>query len=369
MRILILNWRDIKNPQSGGAEILTHELAKRLIRNKHEVIQFSSKFTGAKQAEIIDGVKILRDGNPDVRTLLSSVHYKAFRYYSKNLKGKIDLVIDEIHGAPFFTPLYVKEKKVVLICEVAGKLWDVAVKFPFNILGKTVEAIYPLLYKSNRILTISESSKEELKTLGFSTSKIDILPLGCSTPIISSLPKKNEFPTIIFVGRITKQKGIEDAIKVAAILKKTFPKIMLWIVGRGDKEYTKYLINMIARFSLSENVKFWGFTDDNLKNKLLEKSQVLISPSAKEGWGLTVHEAGARGTPSVVYNVEGLREVLVNNVNGYLCSKNTPNEMAKLVQEILENKKKYSALQKGAIEERRKYTWDKTFNKFNSVIK
>jgi len=60
MKILILNWRDIKNPLSGGAEILTHELSKRLVAEGHVVIQFSSRFDGSKEEEVIDGVRIIR---------------------------------------------------------------------------------------------------------------------------------------------------------------------------------------------------------------------------------------------------------------------------------------------------------------------
>ena len=58
-KILILNWRDIKNPNSGGAEVLTHEMAKRWVLWGHEVTQFSSKFRGAKGEEVVDGVRII----------------------------------------------------------------------------------------------------------------------------------------------------------------------------------------------------------------------------------------------------------------------------------------------------------------------
>src|SRR3989344_2724176 len=115
MKVLILNWRDIKNPQSGGAEILTHEIAKRLVKKGNSVTLFCSKYPGAKEREVLDGVEIIRQGYPDARLLLSSVHYKAFKFYRSKMMGKVDLVVDEIHGVPFFTPLYVKEKKIALI--------------------------------------------------------------------------------------------------------------------------------------------------------------------------------------------------------------------------------------------------------------
>src|SRR3989344_4172635 len=188
MKILILNWRDIKNPLSGGAEILTHELSKRLVAKGHIITQFSSYFYLAKEEETLDGVRIIREGNPDARTLLNSVQFKAYRRYKKEFEGKVDLVIDEVHGIPFFTPFYVKEKKVALICEVAGDLWDIAVSFPFNILGKIIEKIYPFFYSKVKIITISSSSKKELSEIGFNSSKINIIPMGSNSNVVNSLP-------------------------------------------------------------------------------------------------------------------------------------------------------------------------------------
>src|SRR3989344_8185981 len=188
MIILIFNWRDIKNPSSGGAEILTHELAKYLVKKKNKVTLFTSKFEGSSDTEDIDGVTIIRDGYSIARYFFNSVHYLAFKRYRTHFEGKVDLVIDEVHGIPFFTPFYVKEKKVALICEVAGDLWDIAVSFPFNILGKIIEKIYPFFYSKVKIITISSSSKKELSEIGFNSSKINIIPMGSNSNVVNSLP-------------------------------------------------------------------------------------------------------------------------------------------------------------------------------------
>lgn len=103
MKILIFNWRDIKNPSSGGAEILIHELAKFLISKKNEVILFTSRFRGSAETENVDGVRIIRFGQPITYYFLNSVYFLAYKYYKKNFEGKVDLVIDSVHGLPFFT--------------------------------------------------------------------------------------------------------------------------------------------------------------------------------------------------------------------------------------------------------------------------
>lgn len=369
MNILILNWRDIKNPLSGGAEILTHELSKRLVGKGHSVTQFSSYFDGSKKEEIIDGVRIIREGNPDARTLLNCVQFRAYRRYRKEFMGRVDLVVDEVHGIPFFTPLYVKEKKVALICEVAGDLWDIAVSFPFNMLGRVVERIYPFFYSKIKIITISESSKKELSEIGFNSSRVNVIPMGSNSKIINtpSLKEKNE--TLVFLSRLAKSKGVEDAIKSVALLKNDFPNLKLWIIGRGEENFKKKLNELVKNLEIENQIIFFDFVSEDKKQDLLTRAHILLMPSLKEGWGLTVHEAGARATPAIVYDVAGLREVVKDNINGIICKTNSAKEIAKNTKRLLSDKSLYEKLQKGAINERKKHSWDETVNQFLNFIK
>ncbi len=63
MRILWFNWRDIQNPEAGGAEVFTHEVMKRLTRRGLEMTLFTSRFKGCQLNENINGVDIIREGN------------------------------------------------------------------------------------------------------------------------------------------------------------------------------------------------------------------------------------------------------------------------------------------------------------------
>src|SRR5258708_8108017 len=134
MKILILNWRDIKNPESGGAEIVTMEHAKAWIKNGHSVTWLASAFKDSAKEEIINSVRIVRRGNWITVFLLAPFFY----FFSKQ---KYDLVIDEIHGIPFFTPLYVRKPKIAFIHEVASNIWDYMYPFPINKIGKITERL------------------------------------------------------------------------------------------------------------------------------------------------------------------------------------------------------------------------------------
>ena len=369
MRILILNWRDIKNNKSGGAEILTHECAKRWVADGHEVVQISEKYDGGLKEEIIDGVKIRRMGSADIRKGGVPVQAAAFWWYLKKKRENFDVVIDEIHGIPFFTPFYVKGKKVALICEVADKIWDVIFPFPLNILGKFVERNYFKFYKKNLFLTISEASRKELIMMGVERKKAIVVPMGITIPDALRNYQKEKHPTIIFVARLSKAKGIEDAIHMIKIIAKTFPDIVLQVVGRGDDKYTKYLIFLSKKLGVSDRIKFYGYISEKEKFNMLSTSHILISPSMKEGFGLTIAEAGFVGTPSVVYNSSGLSEVVEDRKTGLICKNNTPSDLAKHITILLRNKTLYDKLSSAAKEKSKQYDWNKTADFIIKILK
>lgn len=72
----------------------------------------------------------------------------------------INMVIDTIHGLPLFSPLYVRCRQVLWVCEVAGTIWDKMYPFPINWIGKILEKLVYILYRNSEIWAISESTKK-----------------------------------------------------------------------------------------------------------------------------------------------------------------------------------------------------------------
>lgn len=351
MRILILNWRDIKNPSSGGAEILTHEIAKRWVRWGHVVTQFSSGFKNSLKEEKIDGVRIVRGGR------WWNVHVFAFFYYL-SIKKSIDVIIDEVHWFPFFSAVYARKKTLLLVCEVAGRLFYNLFPYPLAFMWRMFEKFYFVIYKNIPMVAISMSTKNDLIKEGFKENNIAVLPMGLNLPKDLKIYPKERKSTIVYLGRLIAQKGIEDTIVSFSIIKKHIPDSELWILGSGKASYIKKIRKNISRLSLTKSVFFFGFVSEEDKFKLLSKAHILISPSIHEGWGLTVPEAGAVGTVSVVYNSAGLRDLIVNGKNGLICKQNTPIDLAKNIIMLLKNKDLYSKLRKNMIGDVKKYSWD-----------
>ncbi|HUQ85177.1 MAG TPA: glycosyltransferase family 4 protein [Candidatus Limnocylindrales bacterium] len=353
MRILILNWRDIKNPRGGGAEILTHEMAKGWVKKGHEVTLFSSLFLGSKKTETFEGIQFIRRGT------WWSVHLYAFFYYLKN-KNNIDIIIDEVHWFPFFSAIYARKKTVALTCEVANKLFYTLFPYPLALFFRGIEKGYLYLYKNIPTLTISESTKKDLIKEGINSKLITVLHMGITIPKNLKKYPKEKNPTFIFLARLNKQKGIYDAIEAFSIIIKDLPKSKLWIVGSGEDATVKQVKEMVKSLGIEKNVKFFGYVSEEKKFELLAKSHLLLVPSVQEGWGLTVPEASTQKTPAIVYNVAGLRDVAMDTNSVVVLKKNNPSEMAKGTINLMKDKKRYEMLQEGSFTKIENESWDKS---------
>lgn len=352
MKVLFLNWRDIKNPRGGGAERVTHEICKRWVKEGHEVTLFTAGFPNSLAEETIDGVKIIRRGKQ------WTVHWHAFRYYQKNLKGKIDVVVDEVNTIPFFTPLYVKERKVVYFNQLAREVWFYESKFPINLIGFLFEPLYLQFYRGTKAMVISSSTKKDIARYGIKNTHI--FPMAIEFDREQNyLVEKEKDLTLIFVGRLVRSKRPEEAIKTMAIVVKTIPEAKLWIVGSGTEKYLVSLKQLVTELNIQDSVKFFGFVKEEEKFTLMARAHLILVTSIKEGWGLIVTEANAVRTPAVVYNVDGLRDTVKNKVTGLIVPPQ-PAVVATGVIDLWKNKAEYEKYQDAAQADSQNYNWDRT---------
>lgn len=354
MKILILNWRDIKHPLAGGAEISTHEHAKGWVKAGHKVTQFSSSFLGAKPFEKLDGVQVIRRGDH------YTVHLHAFFYYLKHLRDKIDLVVDEFHFIPFFTPLYVQTKKLAFIHETAEEAWFKNKPFPIGLLGYLLEPLFFKPYKKVSFMTVSDSTKKDLIKFGIKETNIHIIYNGIR--VISNNHIKETRPTIIYLGKLAQDKGVEDAIVAFYKLQKRLKNSKLWVVGREEKGgYKKKVRQLAQELKLMGKIKFFDYVSEKRKFELLKKAWVLLHPSIREGWGLTVIEAASQDTPTVAYNTVGLCDSIKNNNTGFLIDNRKPEYLAEKILLLCQDNLLYKQLSENA----RK--WSENFNWKRSV--
>lgn len=368
MNILIFSWRGPGHPNAGGAEYSSNQYCKGWVEAGHQVTLFTSLFKGAEAEGDIDGVHIKRAGGQ-----VLTVHLLAMIWYLFGKHPEFDIVIDEIHGIPFFTPLYIRKAKLAFIHEVAREVWSLnSWPYPLNLLPAVIGTIFEplifkMIYRNVPFMTVSSSTKKDLMEWSIPGNNITVIHNGFNNPGYSK-NKKESKKTIIYLGALSKDKGIEDALMAFSYLSKSEQDIQFWIVGKGDGHQLKRLKEQVKLLGIERNTKFFGFVSEIKKYELLSKAHILINPSIREGWGFVVIEASSVGVPAVAYNVAGLRDSIVDNKTGLLCNLN-PKALADKIQYLLNNKKLYQYLSINCMKRSRQFPWKKSVQQSLKLLK
>jgi glycosyltransferase involved in cell wall biosynthesis len=357
MKILWLNWRCWINPAMGGAEVFTHEVAKRWVLLGHDITLFTSKFPGCKDEETIDGVKIVRAGGK------FTVYRQAKKYYADRFKEEgFNVIIDEINTQPFFAQKFAKksERVITLIHQLAREFWFYETPFPVSYIGyHYLEDRWLKQYVDVPTVTVSKSTQDDLMLLGF--KNISIVPQGLNFVPLTTLPAKNLKPVVVFSGRLKKAKRPDHAIKAFTRVRDKIPDAELWVFGDGP--FRKKLEQLSC-----PRVKFFGHLDNIKRRELLGQSWVLMVPGLREGWGLNIIEANALGVPCVAYNVPGLKDSVKNNETGLLVQSGNIEDLADATISLLEDTTRRQTLSLNALEYAKEFNWDRTANEFLAKI-
>jgi glycosyltransferase involved in cell wall biosynthesis len=358
MKILLFEWRDIKNPLSGGSEIYFHELAKTWIKKGNSVTIICGGWKGCKREEEIDNIKIIRVGNP------LTLYLKAPLAYLK-LKEKPNVIIDVENGIPFFTPLFSRTKKILHIHHVHKDVWFKEMKLPFSLIGWTIETkLMPLVYRKNKVITLSNSSAEEIKK-----GKIGKI-IGIVNPGIEFFKfkkfKKNKIPAILFLNRIKKYKGLKILLdSIIDLDKRGINNLEVWIAGSGDE-----LDNMkeYAKNSGLNNVTFYGKVDEEKKKELMQRAWIFVNPSFIEGWGIVNIEANYFHTPVIGSDVGGIKDSIVDGKTGFLFKYGDNMELSKKIEKIINDKDLRKRLEKDAYIWAKKFDWETKGEEYLKIL-
>jgi len=360
-RILIFNWRDTKHVWAGGAEAYVHNLAKELVAKGHKVTIFCGNDGHHSCNDEIDGVTIIRRGG------FYTVYIWAIIYYLLRLHGKFDIVIDSENGVPFFTPLYVGVTKFLLIYHIHQEVFRKHLPFPFSHIAMMIEAkIMPFVYQDIKVLTISESSRKAIYEIGLSKKRdITVINPGIESGLYKP-SQKTKYPSIVYVGRLKSYKNVDIAIRAFAKMLIKLPTAHFHIAGDGEMLST--LKRMTTKMDLNNSVTFWGKVSNRLKSKLFAESWVAVQPSMIEGWGITVIEANASGTPVVASNVSGLSDSIINKKTGYLVTPKQVDEFAAVLLKVLTNSNDRKRLSTYSLYWAEQFTWTRATEKLLAEI-
>ncbi len=348
----------------GGAEKRVYELAKRLAERGHEVHWYSIGWWWTENDHTdtsMDGIKLHGVSDPinlysDDRRSIKEALIFSLKLLKPLFKDSYDVV--DCQGFPFFSCFTAKihsglgkSKLIITLHEVWGDYWYTYLGKP-GIFGKIVERV--MLSLTNNIITVSSKTKKDLKKIKKSEKSV-IIPNGIDFNHITEIKHSHEESTIIFAGRLIKEKNVDVLIRSLVIVKEKIPDFICLIIGNGPER--SKLEKLALDLQLTDNIIFKDFMEnyDDLIG-YMKSSKVLVLPSTREGFGMVVIEANACGIPVVTVNhhMNAAVDLVVDGVNGYKTQLET-NDMADKTIKSIES---HNEFRDKCIEMSRGYDWE-----------
>lgn len=329
MRILLVNWQDPENPHAGGAELHLFELFSRLAAKGHRVHLVCSGWAGAPAAAQVRGLSVERHGGRHSFALLGR---RAVR--RALVRENWDIVVEDINKLPLFLATLTHLPFCGIVPHLFGTTAFQEAAWPMAAAVALAERPIPRLYRHAGFHAISESTRDDLIARGVAPERIRVIHPGIDTASYTPAAglDRTQPPTFLYVGRLKRYKGVEVAIRALALVRRNRPDLSLDIAGTGDD--AGRLRRLAGTLGIAEAVRFHGFVSETTKRDLLRTATANIFPSPKEGWGLTVMEAAACGTPSLASDSPGLRDSVRDGVTGYLVPHGDPAALAERMREL-----------------------------------
>jgi len=239
-----------------------------------------------------------------------------------------DVVVEDINKLPLFLAGLTDRPFCVLVPHLFGTTAFQEAPWPMAATVWLAERPIPWGYRRAAFEAISESTRDDLVARGVPADRIRVIHPGVDAELFHPDPgvPRTTPPSFLYVGRLKRYKGVDLAVRALAIARKTRPELTLDIAGSGDDR--PRLEALAAELGLGQAVRFHGFVPEARKLELLRSTWANLFPSPKEGWGITVVEAAACGTPSLASDSPGLRDSVRGGETGYLVPHGDPEALA-----------------------------------------
>jgi glycosyltransferase involved in cell wall biosynthesis len=282
-----------------------------MVRAGAQLTLVTSSFRGAGPYDWSNGYLVIRGGGRFGVYLAAARH---LRRYADHYDG----VVDFQNGIPFFAPLWGPSRLpvVCVVHHVHQRQFDLYFRWPLNHVGRLLEGrVSRSVYRGRPMVAVSPSTRAEMRRELRFRGPVHIVPNGVDLPRCGSV-RRSVTPMIALVTRLVPHKQLDHLIAALPELLESWPDLRVVIAGSGTEH--DGLRAQVAGLGLSDTVTLPGRVSEKVKHDLLGEAWLTVAPSVAEGWGLTVMEANAIGTPAVAYDVPGLRDSVRHGVTGWL---------------------------------------------------
>jgi glycosyltransferase involved in cell wall biosynthesis len=347
-RVSMLAWRDLDDPEAGGSEVHASRIAELWGQAGIEVTIRTSYAAGHPHVSWRDGYRVIRKAGRYMVFPRAAASEMFHRY------GPRDGLVEIWNGMPFLSPVWATGPRIVFLHHLHAEMWGMTLPPRLATMGSTLESrIAPPLYRRTPIVTLSESSKRELvDELRFRSDRVTVVPPGVDARF-SPGGEKSPTPLVVAAGRLVPVKRFEEVIEVLVRLKERQPDLEAVIVGEGYRRES--LEAQVRERSAERWISLPGRIGDAELVALYRRSWAVVSAAAREGWGMTLTEAAACGTPAVATRIAGHLDAIADGRSGLLVDNRE--EFVDALDRVLRDPELRARLSAGALEHAARFTW------------
>lgn len=311
-RIESYAWRDLDDADAGGSELHADEIFRRWAAAGLHIVHRTST-RDEPRAFVRHGYRVIqRGGRYDVFARVAL--RQTFR-----IRPSDTATIEIWNGVPWLSPLWAPRRRVVWMHHVHREMWAEALPRPFDAIGRTVETrLAPRLYRRSTFATLSDSSADDIEALGIDRRRIAVIPPGVHERFTPDPARRSAQPLVVVVGRLAPVKRQRLALEALESARRSTPDLTVELVGDGpDRALVEAWID---EHGAGDWVQLRGRVNDAELVDAYRRAWLVLSASHAEGWGMSLTEAGACGTPGVATDIAGHRGSAIPGVTGVLVA-------------------------------------------------
>jgi glycosyltransferase involved in cell wall biosynthesis len=348
-RIHVLAWRDLDDPDSGGSEVHADQFMRRWAAAGLEIVHRTSAAMGLPAQAERSGYEVIRKGSR------YTVFPRAVAAELARRMGPSDGLIEVWNGVPWFSPVWYRRPHLTILHHVHGPMWDQILPRPLAGAGRFLEARFaPPFYRSSVTVTPSQATREELIELGFRPERVTAVDNGVD-PFFTPGGPRSTAPLVVAAARLAPVKRFDLLLDAAAEARAAVPGLRVRILGEGPSRVD--LTRWIEDHGAEDWVELAGHVSRPRLRDHYREAWVVASASLAEGWGLSLTEAAACGTPAVATDIRGHRSSVLDGRTGILVP---PERLGPTLAEVLGDADRRAELAQAALARARTLTWDAT---------
>lgn len=330
----LLFWTDGFWPRIGGTETQGFQFVQACQKRGYSCIVVAQRdHSGMKEEEIYEGILIRRF---DFNSIIKSRELKLLH----SIKEYLDWVVNEFQpDAIYLNTLGNGSAFVFLLFRKLFQMLTVAtVHAPYY--GEALPSLVEQICLSvDQVCCASKWGYREMsRLLPTIQHKLKMIPYGLSLPSLQ--PSLLVFPVILFLGRLSSEKGFEVGLEAFALLRSRGIKAQLIITGEGDER--PFLEALVQKLGMGNFVEFTGgiLRDNEAVFSLINRAAFVVMPSHFEAFGLVALESMRMGRPVIASDVGGLPEIVSDRETGLLVPEGSVSLFASAMQTLLEHTRK-----------------------------